>query len=348
MRYPLLGRERAERGPGGDPGPALLRGGCVTEGRRVRFNPLGNTGLLVSEVALGTAELGIDYGFRGGEQYRKPDPGDALRVVHRALDLGINLFDTARTYGSSEEVIGRALAGVAERPYIASKVAIPPPAGGGLGALSVAIHASIDASLRALRAETVDLLQVHNATRDILRDEAVRSVLEDAQRQGKVRFVGASAYGDEDSLEAVGSGFYRTLQVPLSLLDQKASRAVLPAAAENGVGVLTRSAFLRGVLTQRLASIPERLEPLRRAALNALGVLECDVTALPEAALRFCLSFRGVSSVIVGVKTVAELESNVESARKGPLAPAVMTGLRSCAVEDETLINPFLHWQDLI
>lgn len=91
----------------------------------MEYQQLGNTGLLVSRVALGTVELGMDYGFRGSEHYRRPDPQEATRVFHRALDLGINLIDTARGYGTSAELIGKALKDRPGDVVMASKVAIP-------------------------------------------------------------------------------------------------------------------------------------------------------------------------------------------------------------------------------
>ena len=75
----------------------------------MEYQQLGSTGLRVSKVALGTVELGLDYGFRGSEHYQRPDPQEATRIVHRAMELGINLIDTARGYGTSEELIGKAL-----------------------------------------------------------------------------------------------------------------------------------------------------------------------------------------------------------------------------------------------
>src|SRR5215831_18533046 len=91
----------------------------------MKYRLLGNTGLEVSEIALGTVELGMNYGFRGSTRYQQPEPQEAIRVLHRAVEAGVNLIDTAPSYGAAEELIGEAFSGKSERPYIASKVMIP-------------------------------------------------------------------------------------------------------------------------------------------------------------------------------------------------------------------------------
>ena len=147
----------------------------------MEYIELGRTSLTVSRIALGTVELGMDYGFRSSPHYRKPEEADAIRTIHKAIDLGINLIDTARGYGSSEEIIGRALkeSGSSRAPILASKVVVPEISSpnGHHHALHAAITQSIDESLRALRVDTLDLLQIHNTSLEILNnEEAIRAV----------------------------------------------------------------------------------------------------------------------------------------------------------------------------
>ena len=129
----------------------------------MRYRSLGDTGLKVSEISLGTAEIGLDYGFKGTADYGKPDAKTSIRLLHSALDHGINLIDTARAYGNSEEVIGQAFEGMTSPPYIASKVFLSKDAAQKtFSALHEEIFTSIEASLRALRLETLDLILIHN------------------------------------------------------------------------------------------------------------------------------------------------------------------------------------------
>jgi aryl-alcohol dehydrogenase-like predicted oxidoreductase len=315
----------------------------------VKYRTLGNTGLTVSEVALGTVELGLDYGFKESDHYHRPAPDESIRLIHRAIDLGINLIDTARAYGDSEYLVGRTLAGLSERPYIASKVYLPDDVYAcDPRTLGRVIVESVETSLKQLRIEAIDIIQIHNTKAEILQCEEVFAVLEELKRKGLVRLIGASSStrGEEVPLEIIRNGRIPVLQVPFNLLDQVPTRRVFPEAAKNGTGILVRSAFLRGVLTNQVHSIPERLAPLKEAALAALRLLGTEVGSLSEAALRFCLSFTAVSSVIVGVSSITELEENLAAAGNGPLSPEALVGLGGIVIEDEKLVDT-TQWQDL-
>jgi aryl-alcohol dehydrogenase-like predicted oxidoreductase len=314
----------------------------------MRYRSLGDTGLKVSEISLGTAEIGLEYGFKGTAHYGKPDAKESIRLLYAALDHGINLIDTARMYGNSEEIIGQALEGMAAPPYIASKVFLSKDAGQkSFSALHEEIFTSIEASLRALRLETLDLLLIHNTALEHLRRAEILTCLEEAQQQGKVRFLGASCYGEEAPLAVLKESSFRALQVPFNLLDQTMNRQVFPRAAAQKVGIFVRSAYLRGVLTSQVHSIPERLAPLRSRALQVLAVLDKEVNSLAEAALRFCLSLSAVSSVVIGVKSVAELEANLADASQGILPEELMPPLQALSFGDDPIVDP-RNWQDLI
>ena len=314
----------------------------------MRYRSLGDTGLKISEISLGTAEIGLDYGFKGDAHYGKPDVKESIQLLHTALDHGINLIDTARVYGNSEEVIGQALEGMTVRPYIASKVFLSKDATEKTSsALHEEIFSSIEASLRALRLEALDLLLIHNTALEHLRRKELLAFLEEAQQQGKVRFLGASCYGEEAPLAVLKESSFRALQVPFNVLDQTMNHQVFPGAAAQQVGIFVRSAYLRGVLTSQVHSIPERLAPLRSRALQVLAVLDHEVSSLAEAALRFCLSLSTVSSVVIGVKSVAELEGNLADASRGVLPEELMPPLQALSFGDDPIVDP-RNWQDLI
>ena len=314
----------------------------------MRLRKLGNTGLTASEVSLGTAEIGLDYGFKGSPQYARPSVQDSIRLIHRAVDRGINWLDTARAYGNCEDVIGQALKDVSPRPRISSKVIFENPVGDmDSASLRQWVFGSIESSLRALRVDVIDLLYIHNATEKLLRQTAIRDSLEEARGQGKIRLAGATCYGEEDALAVLKDPLFQVLQVPFSLLNQTMSGRVFPEAARKGVGVFVRSVFLRGVLTPQIEFLPERLAPLREQAARILQVLGPEVDGLAEAAVRFCLSLPEISSVLMGLKSEAELESNVSGLSRGPLPEAVMPALAGLSLSDRTLVDP-IHWQDLI
>jgi len=111
---------------------------------------------------------------------------------------------------------------------------------------------------------------------------------------------------------------FRVLQVPFNVLDQILSEEIFPDAARQGVGIFIRSAFLKGVLTSQINTIvPVQLSPLREAALSALEYLDEEVSNLAEVALHFCLSFGEILSIIIGVRSIDELETNLAALDKG-------------------------------
>jgi aryl-alcohol dehydrogenase-like predicted oxidoreductase len=280
----------------------------------MRYRPLGNTGMLVSEVSLGTAALGLDYGFRNSAHYAVPDEREVHRLLHRAVECGINLFDTARGYGEAEARIGRILGDLRPRPLIATKFSATDRGG---------IQESVENSLRALRTESIDVLQIHNATTKLLGDGDLFDTIEELKEQGKIRFAGASVYEEPDAMAASACLALSTLQVPYNLLDQSMTPVFRAATERRRLGIIVRSAFLRGVLTERIHEVPEQLAPLRDRALAMLKAMDEPVTRLPELALRFCLSQEAVSTVLLGVRSESELMANIAAADLGPLSAGI-------------------------
>ena len=131
----------------------------------MRQHRLGRTGLLVSELSLGTVELGLDYGIRPTGADARPDEAAAARLLHRALDLGINYIDTARGYGASEQIIGRALRRRRAECVLATKVSTFHEEGLSGEPLKQRLIASVHESLAALATETIDIMMLHSPRR---------------------------------------------------------------------------------------------------------------------------------------------------------------------------------------
>jgi 1-deoxyxylulose-5-phosphate synthase len=313
----------------------------------MQYSTLGNTNLKVSRLALGTVELGMDYGFRNSAHYKRPDVDDAIRIVHRSLDLGINFLDTARGYGESETILGRALRGKRDQVIIASKVAIDENYLNNSERLRLAIEGSIEESLRALQVDTIDLLQIHNAHRKILANDVVLGTLEEAQTKGRFRFLAASCVGEEAALAALEFPQVRAMMIPLNILDRQMVPRVFPMAESEGVGLLARSAFLRGVLTDQLAEVPDALLPVKLAAARIADDFAGETQGLSELALRYCLSYDAVSTVVIGIRSLEELETNVRAAEKGVLSADCIGRLSLIEVGDPNLVTPGT-WQGLI
>jgi aryl-alcohol dehydrogenase-like predicted oxidoreductase len=314
----------------------------------MRFRDLGDTGLIVSEITLGTVEIGLEYGFKGSAHYQKPNRSEALRLIRTALDSGINFIDTARAYGESESIIGQALQDISTKPILCSKVDLPNEAvTPNFQSLRHHVFQSLEESLRQLQLEAIDLLLIHNTTLNCLRNTDALACMEEARTQGKVRFIGASCYEEDASLAALESDSVRALQVPFNLLDGRMSRNVFPTASKRSAGVLVRSAYLRGVLTPVMNTLPEKLARLSERAREALTILGDEVRTVSEAALRYCLSFSEVSSVVIGVKTVEELRSNLTEAERGSLPREILEQLKFLGSKNDPLADT-RNWQDLI
>jgi aryl-alcohol dehydrogenase-like predicted oxidoreductase len=288
----------------------------------------------------------MDYGFRGATNGARPDLKEGIRLIHKALDAGINCLDTAPSYGNSEIVIGEALKQTSVTPTIVSKVLLPNISDNGT-TNSKEISSSIESSLQSLGIETLDILLIHNTSVNALKSEEVRTALQDAKQQGKVRFIGASCYADDLPAEVLSYPDFRVMQVPFNLLDQKMAAGFFQAALTNGIGVFARSIYLRGVLTPQVNCLPERLLPLKAAAFKALEIAGDEVRGLSELALRFSLSFSGVSSVLIGVKNVSELESNLADAERGVLSAELLTQLRTVDLGVSPMVDT-RTWQDVI
>jgi aryl-alcohol dehydrogenase-like predicted oxidoreductase len=304
---------------------------------------LGTTELRVSRLGVGTAAFDLDgYGIlTPGE--RNVDRTDASASIHRAVEGGINFFDTAPAYGHSEELLGEALADHKDC-LVATKVPIP----ANLNEISQSelmrrVNESLAESLRKLRREVLDVVQIHNATVDVFEKSNLVPCLERAREAGKIRYIGASVYGEEAALAAIGNGKIQVLQVALSLLDQRMRDRVIPMATVAGVGVLTRSALLKGVLTKRTRWLPPSLQALSQASERAVRELGTSWESLPAMALRFCLSMNGVHCVLSGVRNSAEVKDCLEAFAAGPIAPALLTKAYGLGLRDERLLNPS-HW----
>ena len=290
---------------------------------------LGRSGLIVSAVGLGCNNFGgrIDYAA-------------TRAVVHKALDLGITFFDTSDTYGESggsEEQLGRALAGRRHEIVLASKFARPMDREGRLqGASRHYIMSAVEASLKRLNTDYIDLYQQHIADPKTPIEETLRA-LDDLVQQGKVRYIGCSTLSAWQVVEAqwvsthLGLQRYVSCQERYSLIDRDLDRDLMPVIESYGLGLIPFSPLADGLLTgkyRRNAPMPAdaRLTTTPRAAERRLternwAVVErlsdfCEARGhdLLELALSWLLHRPRVASVIAGATSAAQVEANFRAA----------------------------------
>lgn len=308
------------------------------------YRTLGRSGLRVSALALGTVELGLAYGIAVPGESARLSRDEGVRLVHAALDAGITLIDTARAYGSSEEVLGAALRRRRHAVVLATKVRTQAddgstPAGPALQRL---MAESLDASLQALGTDYVDLWQIHNVDAALLAErEAVAAAFEAARRAGKALAVGGSTYGVDAPLAALESDLFDVLQVTYSALDQRLEDAVFPAAAARNVGIVVRSVLLKGALTARGDYLPEHLAPLRersRAFRQAVAARGGGLSPV-QAAIGFALGHPQIGATLVGLRSEGELREALGAIDR-PLGPELRAELAALRIDDPDLLNP--------
>jgi aryl-alcohol dehydrogenase-like predicted oxidoreductase len=299
---------------------------------------LGRTDISVSALGLGTAEMGYAYGIGPRDV---PDEDSALALLRRAVELGVTFIDTARFYGVAEERIGRS--GLSKLPGIT----IATKCGHALdrdehvsdAELARAFVAEVDESLRKLGLESIPLLQVHGGTAERIRDGSIIGAVEKIQKSGKARFVGISTRGEEAALAAIESGFFDTLQLAHSILDQRMTE-VLTKAAEQRIGIINRSVLLKGALTPAAQHLAPSLAPLKKQAAAAERIAREIGTDLPSLAIRFALSNPHIHTILVGSNKVGHIEAAVRAVREGPLSQDVLATLRTLAISDPTQVDP--------
>ncbi|WP_018546062.1 aldo/keto reductase [Streptomyces sp. LaPpAH-108] len=299
----------------------------------MRYRTLGRTGIEVSTHCLGTMM------FQDG---CNSDHDDCVRIIHAALDQGVNFLDTADMYGrgESEEIVGKALRGRRDDVVLATKVHFPMGEGPNRGGNSRRwILTAVEDSLRRLDTDWIDLYQIHfpDHTTDI---EETLSVLTDLVTQGKIRAFGCSNFQPEEIVEAHhvserrALGRFRTAQPPYSILARGIETSLLPVAERYGMGVLVWSplafGFLSGKIRRgrpvdmesgRAALRPGFFDPALAENAAKLDAVEQLVEladsigcTLPELAVAFTVAHPAVTSAIIGPRTMEQLEALLKGA----------------------------------
>jgi aryl-alcohol dehydrogenase-like predicted oxidoreductase len=300
----------------------------------MKYRSLGRTGLLVSEICFGAMTFG-GKGFWAVVGTHGETEAD--RLVGKAIEAGVNFFDTADVYseGESERLLGKALGAHRKDVVLATKVRGRAGAGpNDVGLSRGHIHASIDASLRRLGTDYVDLYQIHGFDPLVPLDETLRA-LEDVVRSGKVRYLGCSNLAAWQIMKAIGvserHGWSRfdSLQAYYSIAGRDLEREVAPLLKDQGVGLMVWSPLAGGLLSGKFSRDGGGPEGTRRAtfdfppvdkerAFRVVDVMRAVAaekgTTVPRVALAWLLHQRFVSTVIIGAKSEEQLADNLGAA----------------------------------
>ena len=311
----------------------------------MKYRVLGKTGLKVSEVGFGAWAIG---GNAHGNSYGPTDDKQSLAAIGRALQLRCNFFDTADVYGHglSEELLGRALKEHRSEVFIATKV------GGDfyhgtprMNFNSDYVDFALGKSCERLGTNYIDLYQLHNPPIQLVKDGRVFKILDRLKASGKIRHYGISIHDPQEGLVAMRVGELGAIQVAFNILRQEAKNQLFREATKNNIGIIAREPLANGFLAGKLKPgstfptgdirhnfPPDYVSQLALAA-DRLRFLESNSRTLAQAALRFVLDHKDISTVIPGAKTPEQVDDDLSSSET-----ASLTG-------EELLRIKFLHEQ---
>lgn len=278
--------------------------------------PLGKTGIDVSEIAFGGVEIGIPYGIGVHNRSDMLSHAEAVTLLHAALDRGINFFDTARLYGESETIMGKAFRDRRQQVVIATKCKHFRNEKAGIPtypALRNIIETSLWESLHELQTDYADVFMLHQADLEILNNDDVSRVFTELRASGMIRAAGASTYTTAETAKAIESGTWNVIQLPFNLMDQR-QQALFTTAFDKGIGLVTRSVLLKGLLSNRGKNLHPALAQVEEHIKKYDQLLTNDIPDLSTLATKFALSFNEISSVLVGIDRIEYLDTSVRAA----------------------------------
>lgn len=307
----------------------------------MKYRQLGCSGIQVSEIGFGA--WGIGGLVQDSNAYGPTDDSVSRQALMAAFEAGVTFFDTAALYGygHSEELIGTTLRGVRDQVVISTKAGYVDFKG--VQDFSPAyLRSSLEASLKRLQTDYVDVFQLHDPPVELLEtDDSIMTVLNSLRDEGKIRVIGISTRSPADSLIAVEQLGFKSVQVNFNLVDQRVIELGLFAACRtHGAGIIARTPLCFGFLTGKYSAgddyvegdhrrkwKPQQVELWAEAyKLFSAGLSSEEPQTSAQLALRYVLSFSDVSTTIPGMLTDEHVAENVAASNKGPFPAAVIDG----------------------
>lgn len=296
----------------------------------------------LSRMMLGTVQFGMPYGI--ANRTGQPDYSLVLDILRAAVDGGVNALDTAAAYGSSEEILGRALRelGFAPELFIVTKVRPLSPeelADPRLGA--AAVEDSVAQSLRRLQLETLPAVLFHREA-----DAVYNHVLHSLVERGLIRHAGVSCNNFPGPAgEFATSGLVSALQIPANILDRRhRTGGIFELAVERSIAIFIRSVYLQGLLVMPPEDIPPHLQAVLPFRQQLESLAQQAGLQLPELALRYMLAQPGITSLLTGVETLPQIRDNLALFARGPLPPDLVAAVDALPLDPPQLIITPSEW----
>ncbi len=297
---------------------------------------LGKTGIEVSELAFGCVSLGLPYGIGVNGTADMLPMDESISLLRTAVERGINFFDTARAYGTSEQLLGEAFKGNRDKVVICTKAGHfkSKDADG----ICKELNASLGESLKQLQTDHVDVFMSHNGTLELLANDDIVDSYVKIKKSGIAKAIGVSVYTIEESLAAINSGVWDVVQLPFNLMDQSHA-AAFDAAQKKGVGIVVRSVLFKGILTDRGCNLHPELKAVEQHRKLYDQLLSDKAPTLSKLATKFVLSQKGATSVLVGIDKLEYLEDALDVVDGNYLDDQTMTKAKKLAYPDPDFLN---------
>ncbi len=303
------------------------------------YSLLGSTEFSVSRLGLGTVQLGMPYGL---DDAQPPDDDTCIALVRQAIEAGINYIDTASAYGRSEALVGRACSGLSAQPIVCTKVSLPET--NESRALVGHFREQLDNSRRLLNRDVLPLVKLHSQQGSFTYP-ALFEAMDTFSALGWVQHWGVTTYGIQAPQLALSfPQYFRALQIPYNALDRLSEEALFPTAAAKQVGLVARSAFLQGILTDRFEVLPPALVPLQPSLRALRDVAQQAGLSLAELAFRYVAHHPAIHTALFGTASATELRANLHYFQQGPLPDDLLSAIRGVHVAAPELLNPS-NWQ---
>ncbi len=304
----------------------------------MKYRELGRTGLKISEIGFGAWAIGADWG--------KVEEEESMAALHKAVDLGVNFFDTADVYGMgrSERLIARLRRERTETIHVATKAGrrLSPHVAGGYTAENIARF--VEDSLKNLETETLDLLQLHCPPTEVYYRPELFAALDGLVKAGKLKAYGVSVEKVEEALKAIEYPGVKTVQIIFNMFRHRPSELFFKEAGRRKIGIIVRVPLASGLLTGKMSRETKFAENDHRnynregkafdrgetfagvdfkkglAAVEELKKILPQEMTMPQTALRWILMFKAVSCAIPGAKKPVQVEDNVKAADCPPFS----------------------------
>ncbi len=318
----------------------------------MKLRELGKTGRKVSELGFGCWAI-------GGNSYGPTEDKNSLDALAFAYDHGINFYDTADIYGNghSEELIGQTFSQSSKRlkVFIATKVGWDFYHGGTKKCYERDyIRFACGESLKRLKTDHIDLYQFHNPTPDLIEDGKIYTYLDELKKEGKILHYGTSIHTKKDGEAVVKNGKSEAIQVIFNLIDQRPVIDLFPKTDELGIGIIAREPLACGMLTGKYNQETKfhKMDHRNRWNREKFGkdldkvkrisdAFNSARTPLKQAAIEYVLSFKSISTVIPGMKTVAHVEDHLKAAESPRLLQQEISDIREIYKNEKLFQDDF-------